>query len=134
MIVSRTEAENTKTVSDQAPQAEIRDQPQLATSRKALTWTSLKEEFTYEKMWKNRPWSNILQHFVKTLTIGLIPIIFDVYTDCASTENFFTGDYYQKTVSTITDPAVNSSDCINTGHYVQVRFGINWQNYLTVKI
>ena len=122
---------------DQAPQSETMDQtsqsgtgeqaPQSGLSRQPFNWTLLKEELTYKKLWKSRTWSDIFQHFFKALLIGLIPTIFDVCTDCISSEHYYTGDIYQKTVSTITDPAVNSSECTNTGHYVQVGF-----TYITV--
>ena len=48
-------------------------------------------EFTYEKLWRNRTWSDIGKHFALSLGTALIPSTYDTVTDSLLCYDFWFG-------------------------------------------
>ena len=46
-----------------------------------INLSALYQELTVEKMWLERTWFEVLKHFAITLTIGVLPTLFDMGTD-----------------------------------------------------
>ena len=43
-----------------------------------VDWTGARKEFSWEKLWTERLWSDIAGNFAKVFLLSLIPTLFDV--------------------------------------------------------
>ena len=70
-----------------------------------LNWTTLREEFTWKKMWTDRSWRDIFKNFGMVLLLGLIPSGYDVISDGFLAKDFLFGTDYTRHVTTnFTEP------------------------------
>ena len=85
--------------------------------RWCVDWTEARKEFSWQKLWTERLWSDIAGNFVKVFILSLIPTLFDVGTDYFSAKSFIMGANYTKNVPTLPDPNnTGNLECAHIAH------------------
>ena len=64
-----------------------------------LNWDALKNEFTWEKIWKDRSEKYIAKNLAIVFLLGLLPTVFDLATDTLSIRDFIAGTVYVKHIN-----------------------------------
>ena len=89
------------------------------TSSPRIDFKVLRDEFSFDKIWRSRAFGNICSHFAQVLLIGLIPSFFDLVTDSLNAKNFILGNYYIKHIHNMSE--FDKDSCTHVGTYIRYR-------------
>ena len=78
-----------------------------------INFSALKNELNVQKLWRERTWQEILNHFVTALVFGALGSFVDISTDGLTANSFIKGANYTKWVKNLSDPA-NHNGCVHT--------------------
>lgn len=82
-----------------------------------VDWGKLRAEFTWDKLWTNRSWRDIVVHFAKVLLLTILPTLVDMTTDALNGIDFVVGTDYMKQVVNSSDPL--NENCTLVGTYLK---------------
>ena len=94
-----------------------RDEKRGDISSPQIDFKVLRDEFSFDQIWRSQTVGNICSHLVQVLLIGLIPSFFDLVTDSLNAKNFILGNYYTKHIHNMSE--FDKDSCTHVGTYIR---------------